>query len=36
MEETAVLKVYLSMNQSREVFVALMEAERGAEYSRAN
>lgn len=31
MEETAVLKVYLSINQSKEFLVAFIEADLGAE-----
>jgi hypothetical protein len=34
-EETAFLKVYLSMNQKKEALQALIEADLGAEYSKA-
>jgi hypothetical protein len=30
-DETALLKVYLSINQRKEGFIALIEADRGAE-----
>jgi hypothetical protein len=36
MEETAVLKVSRSINHRKEGFRALMEADRGAEYSNAS
>jgi len=35
-EETALLKVSLSINQRKEGFIALIEADLGAEYRRAS
>ena len=36
MEETALLKVSLSINQREDCFNALIEADLGAEYRRAS